>query len=116
MYGCHIKLPRALILVTLLAAGCASVNYVGKSFEPTSSVEVYFDKAEINRDYSVIGQAIGSGVWRSYDTIQKKLIEEAKFKGADAILITGIGRSHVPIGDSGQANENQINAAFIKYK
>ncbi len=116
MYGCHFKLLGYIILVTLMAAGCASVNYVGKSFDPTTSVAVYFDESEIDREYVVMGQAIGSGVWRSYDTVQEKLIEEAKRKGADAILVTGIGRSHVPIGESGQANENQINAAFIKYK
>jgi len=116
MYGAHLRFLIAFISVTFVAAGCASVNYVGKSLEPTNTVEVYFDKAEISREYTVIGQAIGSGVWRSYDTIQKKMIEQAKLKGADAILITGIGRSHVPIGVSGQANENQINAAFVKYK
>ena len=116
MYGAHLRFLIAFISVTFVAAGCASVNYVGKSFDPTTSVAVYFDESEIDREYVVFGQAIGSGVWRSYDTVQEKLIEEAMRKGADAILVTGIGRSHVPIGGSGQANENQINAAFIKYK
>ena len=70
MYGCHFKLLSNIILVTLMAAGCASVNYVGKSFDPTTRVAVYFDESEIDREYVVIGQAIGSGVWRSYDTVQ----------------------------------------------
>ena len=112
----NFKLSSVFILVTLLAVGCASVNYVGKSFDPTTSVDVYFSKEEIKKEYTVIGQAIGSGVWASNDKIEKKLIEEAKRKGADAILITGLGKSHVPIGESGSADENQINASFLKYK
>ena len=43
------------------------------------------------------------------------MIEEAKRKGADAILITGIGK--VPLGDDlFEGDENQINASFLKYK
>jgi len=76
---------------------------------------MYFSKEEIKKEYTVIGHAIGSGTWVSSDEIQKKLIEEAKSKGADAILITGVGKSHVPTGD-GSYDEQQINASFIKYK
>lgn len=109
------RLSTAFILVTLLAIGCASVNYVGKSFDPTTNVDVYFSKEEIEKDYTVLGHAIGSGRLVSNDKIQEKLIEEAKRKGADAVLITGIGRSNVPVGDS-SIEENQIDASFLKYK
>ena len=46
----HFKLSSAFILVTLLAIGCASVNYVGNSFDPTTSVDVYFSKEEIKKE------------------------------------------------------------------
>ena len=113
----NFKSSTAFILVTLLAIGCARVNYVGKSFDPTSSVDMYFSKEEIKKEYTVIGHAIGSGTFgASNDKIQKKLIEEAKRKGADAILITGLGRSHIPVGKEGSTEENQIKASFLKYK
>ena len=112
----NFKLSSVFILVTLLAVGCASVNYVGKSFDPTTSVDVYFSKEEIKKEYTVIGHAISSSTWVSNEKLQENLIEEAKRKGADAILITGLGKSHVPFGESGSAEENQINASFLKYK
>jgi hypothetical protein len=102
-------------LLTLLVIGCAGVNYIGKSFDPTTTVDVYFSKEEIEKEYTVMGHALGSSRWVSNDEIQEKLIEEAKRKGADAILVTGIGKSNVPLGDISDA-ENQINASFLKYK
>ena len=109
-------LSSVFILVTLLALGCASVNYVGKTFDPTANVDIYFSKEEIKKEYTVIGHAIGSGALVSNEKIQEKLIEEAKLKGADAILITGLGKSHMPIGDDSSIDETQINASFIKYR
>ena len=101
--------------MTLFAVGCASVSYVGESFEPTTTVDLYFSKESVEKEYTVIGHALGSSFFRSNDTIQKKLIEEAKHKGANAVLITGIGKAHAPIGESSM-EEGQINASFLKYK
>ena len=111
----NFKLSSVLILLILLAIGCASVNYVGRSFDPTTSVDVYYSKEEIKKEFTVLGHAIGSGSIVSNESIKNKLIEEAKSKGADAILITGIGKSIAPAGDA-SFDENQINASFIKYK
>ncbi len=107
-----------LLTVAFLVLGCASVNYIGNSFDPTTSIDLYFSEDEIMQEYTVIGHAIGSMVlWGSSDSeeIQAKLIETAKLKGADAILITGIGKDNFFIGGSSSA-ESQINALFLKYK
>jgi len=106
-----------LVVASFLAIGCASVNYVGKSFDPTTDVDIYFSEKEIEKEYTVMGRAIGSGALVSDEKIEEKLIEEARSKGADAILITGLGKSHIPIrGEGGSVEENQINASFIKYE
>ena len=106
-----------IILILLTVIGCtANVNYVGKKFEPTTSVDVYYSEDEIEKEYTVMGHAIGSGGnFISNDKIQEKLISEAKSKGADAILITGLGKSNIPMGE-GSESEKQINASFLKYK
>jgi hypothetical protein len=109
-------LSGVLILAALFAVGCAGVSYVGNSFDPTTTVDVYFSENEIEKEYTVMGHALGTGQWVSIDKIQTKLIEEAKGKGADAILIRGLGKSHVPIGDDTSIDEDQINASFLKYK
>jgi hypothetical protein len=105
-----------VILAAVFAMGCASVNYIGNSFDPTTTVDVYFSEDEIKKEYTVMGHALGTGSLVSIDKIRIKLIEEAKGKGADAILITGLGKSHVPVGDDTSMEEDQINASFLKYK
>ncbi len=117
MFKKNFILSSVFILLTLLAIGCASVEYVGKSFDPTTSVDMYFAEKDIEKDYTVIGHAIGIGEFgASTEKIQKELIEEAKRKGADAVLITGLGQERFNVGDSNSTDEKQINASFIKYK
>ena len=111
----NLKLSSTLLLAILLIIGCASVNYVGKSYSPTTSVDVYYSKEEIEKEYTVLGHAVGSGSIVSNESIKNKLISEAKNKGADAILITGIGKVKAHPDDM-NLDENQINASFLKYK
>jgi hypothetical protein len=117
MFKSNFIVSSVCILVTLLVIGCASVDYVGKSFDPTTSVDTYFSEKDIEKDYTVIGHAIGMGEFgASTDKIQEKLIEEARRKGADAVLITGLGHERFTSDESGSDAEKQINASFIKYK
>ena len=101
------------VLVTLLAIGCANVNYIGKSFEPTTNVDLYFSKEDIEKEYTVMGHAVGDGTSDSNE-IQKALIEAAKEKGADAVLITGIDNQLLSTEDSDP--ESEVKASFLKYK
>ena len=104
-----------LLVVTLFAVGCAKmaavyvhVNYVGESLAPTTTVDVYSAKDDIKQEYTIMGQALGSGtaLISDIDDVEKKLIEEAKRKGADAVLLTK------PDG----ASQNRMIASFLKYK
>ena len=112
------ELGSVFILVAFLVLGCASVNYVGRSFDPTTSIDMYFSEDEIEKDYTVIGHAIGSSTWgsRDSDTIHAELIKSAKLRGADAILITGIGKTEILVSMGIAVAESQINASFLKYK
>ena len=102
------------LFLTML--GCAEVRYVGQTHPATTEVEIFFDEKNIEREYTTIGQAIGTGgLGANTEKIQKKLIEEAKKRGADAILITSVGKDSISLGESGSADETQINASFIKY-
>ncbi len=105
-----------LVILSILVFGCAHVNYVGKSFDPTNQVDIFYSKEEITTEYNVIGHAIGGGqLFISTDKIKRKLIQEAKSQGADAILISGIDRDNSTDGEGFDA-EKQIKASFLKYK
>ena len=105
-----------LLGLFLTVLGCAEVRYVGETLPATDDVDIFYDEKSIEREYTTIGHAIGTGGFvLSTSKIQKKLIEEAKRRGADAILITGVGKDSVPFGDDSSTDETQINASFLKY-
>lgn len=81
----------ALAAGALLASGCVSVNYVGQSYPPTTSVDIYYDAADITRPYSVMGraQAIADEGTNSRE-FEQGLRKEAMSHGADAVLVEGM--------------------------
>ena len=82
-----LKFTGLLVLVALLAIGCASVNYVGKSFEPTTNVDLYFSKEDIEKE-----------------------------KGADAVLITEIDNQNSLLSEADSDPDSEVKASFLKYK
>ena len=100
----------------IFAFHCAQVNYVGKTFSPTSDVDVYYSEDEVEKEYSTIGHAVGSGGFIvSNEKIQEEIIAKARAVGADAVIITGVEKSKVVVDDSTE-EERHIKASFIKYK
>ena len=109
------KLLTFYILLSFFYA-CSHVNYVGKTYDQTDNIDVYFSESDASKDYEVIGHAISAGqIFISVEELREKLVEEAKLNGADAIIITGIDRDIEPDG-SGFDAEKQLKATFIKYK
>ncbi len=109
------RLIFSLAVPLLWIIGCSHVNYVGKSFEPSLNVDIFYSKKEIPKEYSVIGHAISAGqIFVSVDKLQTNMIKKAKTKGADAILITNIGRES-ELNGRGFDAEKQIKATFLRY-
>jgi hypothetical protein len=82
-------LVAALALVA--CAGCVSVDYVGKSFPPTSHVDVYLAAGDVRRPYQVIGDARAQVEALPFTSpgqqLQEKLLAEARSRGADGIIL-----------------------------
>ncbi len=109
------SLGGLIVLMVLLAPGCATVSYVGNSFDNSTSIETYYSEDDIKKEYSVIGRAVGYGLLADAGMIHKKLIKTAKSRGADAILISGVGKSEVLITVGFAIGEAQVYASFLKY-
>lgn len=126
----------ALVAAVLIPA-CAHVDYVGRSYPPTSQVDLYFDEREVEAPYDVMGQVIArANDLVSAEKLQAKLMDKAKEKGADAVVITGLERyktgesttynestkerkrGTVTTGSAttSEQNEKQITAVFLKYR
>jgi hypothetical protein len=81
-------------IILLLLGGCTQIDYVGKEYSPTDNVDIYFNEKDIGRDYTVMGQVLATSDYYfvSAEKMQKKIIEQAKKKGADGVIITELVR------------------------
>jgi len=79
------------LLVSILFTACGTqVNYLGSSYPQTKSVDVFVDRGSVKKSFDIIGKGyIERHLYSrsSVETIQKKAVEKAKLKGADAVLI-----------------------------
>lgn len=85
----------ATIAITL--SSCIHSDYLGKSYDPTSNVELFFDDADVREDYEVMGEVtletdsdLDFAV--SSEDMQEKMIELAKEKGADGVILGSLGK------------------------
>jgi hypothetical protein len=77
-----------VLLIAIVFFGCAKSNYIGKTYAPTSNVDLYMDVTGINRQYEVMGNiSLDGDNLVSSDKLQARMMEEAKKKGADAVLV-----------------------------
>jgi hypothetical protein len=79
-----------LLLIAFYSCG-SRLNYLGSSYTPSKNVDVYVDASAIKHPYTIIGKGYmeyGAGIYSKsrIEKMQKKAIEKAKAKGADAIL------------------------------
>ena len=83
-----------VILFVLVCVGCARIDYLGDSLSPTTHVDVFFDEADIEADYRVIGRIIARspGDFYGNEKLLNKIKDEAMKHGGDAIIIIGFSR------------------------
>jgi len=126
-----------IALAVLLTVSCTKIDYVGKSYAPTVTVDVYFSLEDIKGNYEVMGHLTATaGEFTSSEKMQEKIIEKAREKGADAVVILGLdhyikdggsswsettetdGNKTTTSGSQSSSTEEmkEITARFIKYK
>ncbi|WP_336516823.1 hypothetical protein [Pollutibacter soli] len=82
------RLTATLLLISVCSCS-PSIQYLGKAYPTTQNVEVFLDTHDITRPYTVMGKIDGlAGIFNnSFPEIQNRIVQEAKAKGADAVLI-----------------------------
>lgn len=86
--------------ISLVAAGCIDLEYIGQEFEPTPQsrpVALFQNRAEVPPgEYRIIGRATLTAPdgTLGYD-IQEKLLDSAREAGADAVCLISTERIHV---------------------
>ncbi len=130
-----------IALAVLLTVSCTKIDYIGKSYAPTANVDIYFSLDDVKGSYEVMGHLTATaGSFTSSEKMQEKIIEKAREKGADAVVILGLDvyikdggsswsetsettetTTGVKTTTSGSQSSNteemkEITARFIKYK
>ena len=78
-------------LMSIAFIACVNTDYIGKSFAPTTNVDVYFSEADVEKEYEVMGKITEeSSEFISFEKLQQKMVEQAMEKGADGIIIGGM--------------------------
>jgi hypothetical protein len=127
----------ASLCLLLLIPACAHVDYIGRSYPPTTDVELFFAEADITESYEVMGRVNAhANDIVSAEKLQKKIIEKAKANGADAVVILGFERyktgEHTSYSErtkekrrgtetsgsvsTSDESEKAIEAIFVKYR
>ncbi len=82
-----------LLAIIGLLVGCSpQINYMGKHYNPTKHIDLFFDQADIKEDYNVMGVMKNEGGSLEMDdveSIQEAMVKKAKEVGADGILFIG---------------------------
>lgn len=83
-----------MILCSLLLTACGvSLSYVGKSYAPVDTIDLWFDWRDVPFDYETMGYADASpGVFGSIENAQAAIERRAREAGADAVVFEGVRR------------------------
>lgn len=84
-----------LALLSLLLTNCSPhVQYIGRTYQPTEEVDLYFNPTDIKHEYETMGrvEGIAGMLYTDYSDIQEEIIKVARRKGADGVLIYNMGK------------------------
>ncbi|MDB5229694.1 MAG: hypothetical protein JWN76_499 [Chitinophagaceae bacterium] len=106
----NLKLRNLFLLLPFLYASCSPlIYYVGDTFPPTSSIDVYYDTRDVPRNYKTIGHMTKELYFSKSE--RKQFIKEAKGKGADGIIFSDL----YPESDR-KSDHVFVKAELIKYQ
>lgn len=105
-----VKTSKIILLSSIFVCivSCSpTVNYIGKNYSPTQNIDVFLDTNDVKKNYEVIGKVDGiSGILgSSYQEIQDKVVQTAKAKGADAVILYNMEQR--VIGSTSTSNTTQ---------
>ena len=110
-------MKKLLVLVALVMvlASCTKIDYVGEEYPPTDHVDLYFSTSDAPAGHKVMGYIVASAPdMVSAEKMQKKMMEKAREKGADGLIIEGLQRYQA--GSNTNYNESSTEKTDSKGK
>ena len=87
----RIAIATTIIACSIVLSACVTTDYVGESYAPTTSVDVFYSMDDVKRPHTVMGKISATAMdgWDS-DGMVLELKNQAMAKGADALVIEGV--------------------------
>ena len=93
-----------------------AVKKIARRSGTWTSIDLYYNERQVETEYEVMERSISRGPFLISDKqIIQKLIETAKQKGANAVIIEGVLNKRIYRG-KGDKKERILEVTFIKYK
>jgi hypothetical protein len=116
--------PLTIAAISTLAialSSCIHSDYLGKNYEPTSQVDLFFDAADVQADYEVMGEvtlesASDLDFAVSSEDLQEKMIELAREKGADGVILGPLEKKTTGESTSSTAVSNRTTESTTEIK
>ena len=103
------------LIALIFLFGCVSpLQYIGRTYPPTSNVDTYYSPHDVKKEYEVIGKVSYTG--RKLQKIQNGILEEAEKRGADGIIYSNMQSTTDVVNGNSYSSGRVLNADFIKYK
>jgi uncharacterized protein YkuJ len=90
------KLLTVMLLIggMVLTSSCSksSFDYIGKTYPPTASPEIFMRDQDVERNFEVMGKVIAEVPYnKKLKYVQNKVMNVAMQNGADAVLFSDVG-------------------------
>jgi hypothetical protein len=94
----------ALASASILTSCGNRIIYYGRSYQPTTNVEIFFREADVKQPHEIMGKVIYEvSAKKRSEKVQEKLMNEGKRKGADAIIFDEIELTRTGSNTTGAA-------------
>ena len=98
-------------LLILTFCSCVKVSYIGNSYTPTQTIEIFYEEEQLLDSYEIMGKAVASATNDKQG--QNALIKRAQEEGADAVLIEELSNAYYQ-NSSSTSSKLQIKAKFYR--
>jgi hypothetical protein len=109
----HSKLWFIVLAIFLSSCG-NKIIYFGREYKSTEKIDIYFREGDVTESNEIMGKVtLEMSAKKSSDRVQRKLIERAKGKGADAIIFDEISLTTTGSSTGGAAAGTGIRRGFL---
>jgi len=80
--------PLIILLFSLTIFSCSTIEYLGETYTPSPSIEIFYDTKLVKKPYKIIGRMSELTLW--VDKVKDEMIKKAKTVGGDGVIFTDL--------------------------